>query len=340
MYRLLFNLVFRHLDPERIHTIAFAAIRWAAATPLVGGGLRRFFTRRHAPVTVLGRQFPAVFGLAAGFDKDAIGVRGLTMLGFGWVEIGTVTALAQPGNPKPRSWRVLDEHALRNQMGFNNQGAHAAAERLRRLRSTAAGRSYVVGVNIGKSRVTTAEKAADDYATSARLLAPYADFLVVNVSSPNTPGLRDLQSVELLRPILVAVRKAADEVTTPGTVPLLVKIAPDLSNDDIEAVADLAKELGLAGVSAVNTTIAHDHGPGGLSGPPLLPRGLDVVGLLRKRLGEGPTIIGCGGITTVADAQAYLDAGADLVQGFTGFIYEGPFWSSRINRGLAAGPAR
>lgn len=335
MYRLLFNQVFRRMDPEQAHHIAFQGIRLAAATPLLGAGLRWYFTRGHAPVRMLDRQVPAVFGLAAGFDKNAVGVRGLTMLGFGWVEIGTITALAQPGNDKPRSWRVLDQRALRNRMGFNNDGAAAVAERLRRVRATRSGRRAVVGVNIGKSRATPVDDAAQDYATSARLLAPFADFLVVNVSSPNTPGLRDLQAVDRLRPILVAVRDAADEVTTPGSVPLLVKIAPDLLAEEIDAIADLALELGLAGMVAVNTTIAHDLGEGGLSGPPLLARGLEVVAQLRKRLGEGPLLIGCGGITTSADAQAYLDAGADLVQGFTGFIYEGPFWASRVNRGLA-----
>jgi len=339
VYRLLFNQVFRRMDPERAHHIAFVGIRWAGMTPLLGALLRRFFTRRHTPVQVLGRDIPAVFGVAAGFDKNGTCVPGLTMLGFGWVEVGTITALAQPGNERPRLWRVLDQRAIRNRMGFNNDGAAAAAERLRRLRASAKGRRLVVGVNIGKSRATPVDDAAQDYATSARLLAPFADFLVVNVSSPNTPGLRDLQAVELLRPILQAVRTAADEVTEPGGVPLLVKIAPDLSDDEIDGVADLTADLGLAGIVAVNTTIDHDLGEGGLSGPPLLPRGLAVVTRLRQRLGDGPTIIGCGGITTGQDARAYLDAGANLVQGYTGFIYEGPFWASRVNRALAGGQA-
>lgn len=335
MYRLLFNQVFRRMDPERAHHIAFVGIRWAAAIPGLHALLRRLFTRGHAPVVAFGREVPAPFGLAAGFDKNGVGVRGLTMLGFGWVEVGTITALAQPGNDRPRLWRVLEHRAIRNQMGFNNDGAAEVAARLRRLRARASGRRYVVGVNIGKSRATPVEEAAGDYATSAGLLAPYADFLVVNVSSPNTPGLRDLQAVDQLRPILAAVRAAADEATEPGRVPVLVKIAPDLSDDDVDAVADLVLDMGLAGMVAVNTTIAHDYGPGGLSGPPLLPRGLEVVRRVRARLGEGPVVIGCGGITTVDDARAYLEAGADLVQGYTGFIYEGPFWSSRVNRGLA-----
>ena len=336
MYRLLFTQVFRRMDPERAHHVAFVGIRWAGMIPGVSHVLRAFFTRGHRPVQAMGLTFPAPFGVAAGFDKNGTCVRGLTMLGFGYVEIGTLTALAQPGNDRPRLWRVLDQRGIRNRMGFNNDGSAAAAERMSRLRRSASGRRLVVGVNIGKSRATPVDDAAQDYATSARLLAPYADYLVVNVSSPNTPGLRDLQATELLRPILEAVREAADSVTAPGSVPLLVKIAPDLTDEQIDDVAALSLELGLAGMVAVNTTIAHDLGPGGLSGPPLLRRGLEVVARLRARLGAGPVVIGCGGITTAADAQAYLDAGADLVQGYTGFIYEGPFWASRVNRGVAA----
>jgi len=336
VYAVLFNQVFRRMDPERAHHVAFVGIRWAGMVPGVSHLVRAFCTRGHRPAHAMGIAFPAPFGVAAGFDKNGTCVRGLTMLGFGYVEIGTLTALAQPGNDRPRLWRVLEQRAIRNRMGFNNDGSAAAAERLSRLRRSASGRRLVVGVNIGKSRATPVDDAAQDYATSARLLAPYADYLVVNVSSPNTPGLRDLQATELLRPILQAVRAAADSVTAPGSVPLLVKIAPDLTDDEIDAVAALSLELGLAGMVAVNTTIAHDLGPGGLSGPPLLARGLEVVARLRAALGAGPVVIGCGGITTAADAQAYLDAGADLVQGYTGFIYEGPFWASRVNRGVAA----
>ena len=194
--------------------------------------------------------------------------------------------------------RARTQRALRNRMGFNNEGSAAVAARLRRLRATPAGRRLVVGVNIGKTKVTPAEQAPADYATSAGRLAPYADYLVVNVSSPNTPGLRDLQSVEALRPILEATRVAADEATTSAglaPVPLLVKIAPDLSDDDVDAVAELAAELGLDGIVAVNTTIGHDLGPGGLSGPPVLARGLDVVARLRNQLGPDAVIVGVGG---------------------------------------------
>lgn len=344
-YSLLFNGVFRRMDPERAHELVFGLIERAGSVSVlrdvVQGGLAPYLGRGiggPGSVRVFGRVVPAPFGLAGGFDKNARAVRGLTMLGFGFVEIGTVTAHPQPGNDKPRMWRELDLRGVRNRMGFNNEGAAAAAERLRALRSTKAGRAVVVGANIGKTKVTPAAEAAGDYATSARLLAPWADYLVVNVSSPNTPGLRDLQATESLRPILEAVRAAADEATRVGSggrrVPLLVKIAPDLADDDVDAVAALALELRLDGVVAVNTTIGHDRGPGGLSGPVLRARGLQVVSRLRKRLGEGPVIIGVGGITTADDVRAYLRAGADLTQGYTSFVYEGPFWASRINRAL------
>lgn len=341
MYGLLFRLFFVRTDPERAHRMAFRWIRLASRVPVLGGVIRAVLAPpASGAVRVLGRTFPSPFGLAAGFDKNAEGVPGLTMLGFGFVEIGTVTAHAQPGNEAPRLWRIIPERALRNRMGFNNEGAEAVAERLRALRSTAKGRAHVVGVNIGKTKVTAAQDAAEDYATSARHLTPYADYLVVNVSSPNTPGLRDLQSVDALRPILQATRAAADESAAAAhrpRVPLLVKIAPDLADADVDAVADLVTELGLDGVVAVNTTIAHDLGEGGVSGPPLLDRGLVVVARLRHRLGTGKVVMGVGGISSPADARAYLAAGADLVQGYTGFIYEGPFWASRIAKALARG---
>lgn len=340
MYRLFFDTVFVRMDPERAHHRTVRLIRTVARVPLLRDAVAWYFAApATAGVRVWDRQFPSRFGLAAGFDKDARTVEGMAMLGFGFVEIGTVTAHAQPGNEQPRLWRVLDQRALRNRMGFNNEGSEAVAQRLRALRSTRRGRDLVIGVNIGKTKVTPAVAAADDYATSARRLAPYADYLVVNVSSPNTPGLRDLQSVEALRPILEATRVAADDATARAgvrPVPLLVKIAPDLSDEDVDAVADLAAELGLDGVVAVNTTIAHDLGPGGLSGPPVLARGLDVVARLRERLGPEAVIVGVGGVSTPADAREYLAVGATLVQGYTGLIYRGPAWARRITRALAA----
>ncbi|MDR2722372.1 MAG: quinone-dependent dihydroorotate dehydrogenase [Cellulomonadaceae bacterium] len=340
-YRTMFNLIFAGMDPERAHHLVYRGLAIAGRVPvlrdMVQGALAPYLGRGAGgpgSVEALGLTFPAPFGLAGGFDKNAGCVSGLAMLGFAHIEVGTITPRPQPGNEAPRMWRELNIDSLRNRMGFNNDGAHTVAANLRRLRASKRGRSIIVGVNIGKNKVTEAADAAADYAVCARVLAPYADYLVVNVSSPNTPGLRDLQSVESLQPILEAARAAADEATPGRHVPLLVKIAPDLADADVDAVADLVKDLGLDGMAAVNTTIGHDLGPGGLSGPPLLDRGLDVVARLRARLGDGPAIIGGGGVTTAADARAYLDAGATLVQGYTGFIYVGPLWPSRINKAL------
>ncbi|MDR0431866.1 MAG: quinone-dependent dihydroorotate dehydrogenase [Bifidobacteriaceae bacterium] len=348
MYRVLFERVFVRLDPELAHRVSFALIRLAGAVPPLRALIHRMFVpRRIPPVSMFGRTAPGRLGLAAGFAKNGEGIAGLAMLGFAHIEIGTVTALAQPGNPQPRLWRVLDQRGLRNRMGFNNQGAARVARRLASVRRTKAGRAATVGVNIGKSKVTPLERAPYDYATSARLLAPYADYLVVNVSSPNTPGLRDLQATDHLREILLAVRHAADAVTPhrpaevpPGVlpgqqrVPLLVKIAPDLTDEEIDAIADLAVELQLDGVVAVNTTVAHPLGEGGLSGPALRGRGVEVVGRLRQRMGDGPVIIGVGGISDVDAARAYLSAGATVIQAYTGFIYEGPAWPGRINAAI------
>jgi len=338
VYRLLFNLVFRRMDPERAHELVYGLISAVGRVPGLAPFLHRAFFAPGpgAAVEVFGRRLPGPFGLAAGFDKDARAVLGLGMLGFGFVEVGTITAQAQPGNERPRLWRLLEERGLRNRMGFNNAGAVAAAARLRALRRSARGRELVVGVNLGKTKVTAAARAAQDYAFSASQLAPFADYLVVNVSSPNTPGLRDLQSVDALRPILSEVRLAVDAAVGGRHVPLLVKIAPDLADEDVDAVAELALELALDGVVAVNTTIAHELGPGGVSGPAVRERGIEVVRRLRERLGEHVVIIGVGGISTGADAQRYLEAGATLVQGYTGFVFEGPFYASRINRFLAS----
>jgi dihydroorotate dehydrogenase len=344
VYPLLFRTVAVRLDPERAHRVGMALIRAAGSVPVLSDVVRATLGRRPdraVPAAEQGGPFarpvPGVLGLAAGLDKDADTVLGLDMIGFGFIEVGTVTAQPQPGNEAPRLWRHVERRALRNRMGFNNHGAAAAGEQLRRLRGTRRGRAVVVGANIGKSKVTPLADAVADYEASAREVARWADYLVVNVSSPNTPGLRDLQAVDTLRPILTAVRSAADDAAG-RPVPLFVKIAPDLADDDIDAVADLARELELTGVVATNTTIAHDLGPGGLSGEPLRERALAVVRRLRARLGEGPVIIGVGGISSVADAEAMLDAGADLLQAYSAFIYHGPAWPGRINR--AQGRAR
>jgi dihydroorotate dehydrogenase len=304
-------------------------------TRLVGGTVPRGRDDART-VELFGRRLAGPLGLAAGFDKEAAAVPGLTALGFSFVEIGTVTRFPQPGNPRPRLWRLVDQRALRNAMGFNNAGSAAIARSLRQLRKTPGGWEYVVGVNIGKSKVTDPADAPEDYLVSARRLARYADYLVVNVSSPNTPGLRDLQAVDALRPILKAARRGAAQSLAKANrapdLPLLVKIAPDLPDSAVDAVADLVTELDLAGVVAVNTTTAHHLGAGGLSGPPLRARGLAVVERLRERLGPGKTVIGVGGISCAGDIAAYLAAGANAVQAYTAFIYEGPFWPARVQR--------
>jgi dihydroorotate dehydrogenase len=354
IYPTLFNTLFRRMDPEQAHQLGFRTIRAVGGLPGGLALLRRLYPADDPVLasTVLGIDFPAPFGLAAGFDKNAEGVDALAALGFGSIEIGTVTGQGQPGNPRPRLVRLIADRAVVNRMGFNNEGAAAVAHRLKRRAATNVGgsRRTVLGVNIGKTKAVEEADAAEDYVASTKLLAPYADYLVVNVSSPNTPGLRNLQAVEVLRPLLSAVRAAADEAVRGRTVPLLVKIAPDLADPDVDAVADLALELGLDGIIATNTTIGRSGlkssaakieaaGGGGLSGAPLKARSLEVLERLRERIEAQPgrpALISVGGIETAADAWQRLVSGADLVQGYTGFVYEGPAWASRINRGLAA----
>jgi dihydroorotate dehydrogenase len=332
VYQAFFDSVFASMDPEQAHERAVAAIR--AAGPIT----RRAIRVPAAPRRVMGLEFPHAFGLAAGFDKNARAVPGLLGLGFGHVEVGTVTAQPQPGNPQPRLFRLVDDRAIVNRMGFNNDGAAVVASRLHRLRRTRVGRDAVVGVNIGRSRAVPADDATADYVESARMLAPFASYLVVNVSSPNTPGLRDLQAVAELQPLLMAVREVS------GDVPLVVKISPDLADDDVDAVADLALELGLQGISATNTTTSRPDslrtdratidaaGTGGLSGPVLRERALEVLTRLRSRTQGRVALIGVGGVSTPDDVRERLAAGADLVQAYTGFIYGGPAWPARLAR--------
>ena len=346
LYDLLYKTVLTRTDPELIHDASVKAIEVTSGIPLVRDAVRQMWGRRPIlPVPSanqggpFARPVPGLLGLAAGMDKEGRAVEGMDMLGFGFVEVGTFTARAQAGNDRPRMWRHPRIRAIRNRMGFNNPGADEAARRLRALRATARGRSIVVGANIGKTRTTALVDAVEDYRYSAARVARWVDYLVVNVSSPNTPGLRTLQSVEALRPILVAVSEVGDAAAG-RHVPLLVKIAPDLADEDVDAVADLVTGMGLDGVVATNTTIDHDLGEGGLSGAPLLPRSLEVVRRLRARLGEGPTVIGVGGISSIMDAELMLDAGADLLQAYTAFVYNGPAWPGRLNRTLATARRR
>jgi dihydroorotate dehydrogenase len=336
-YRLLFDRVLTRIDPEVAHRLGFAALR--AAEPVL--------RRRPAPsasLEAMGLTFPGPLGLAAGFDKNAEGIDAFAALGFSFVEVGTVTGEPQPGNPTPRLFRLPEDRAIVNRMGFNNHGAEVVAHRLA-ARRAGRHRDVVVGVNIGRTKAVPASEAVADYEKSTRLLAPYADYLVVNVSSPNTPGLRDLQAVDQLGPLLGAVRRQADAVRD-RHLPLLVKIAPDLADKDVLAVADLALDLGLDGIVATNTTIGREGlrsphravdlvGTGGLSGPPLRSRAVEVLRLLRERVGPDLTLVAAGGIETAEDARERLAAGATLLQAYTAFVYEGALWPSKMQRELS-----
>lgn len=337
IYQLVFKVIFSRMDAEVAHHFVMRCIRLAGILRLTK--LLKLKATGKAAVQAFGIHFDAPFGLAAGFDKNAVAVKALGELGFSHVEIGTVTALPQSGNEKPRIFRLIADRALINRMGFNNDGAAVVASRLAKLRARHGGHLPVIGVNIGKSRVVDVEDAEADYRESARLLAPHADYLAVNVSSPNTPGLRSLQSVTALEPILKAVIEVA------GGKPVLVKIAPDLANEDIIAVADLVLELKLAGVIATNTTISREHlasshkiidqaGAGGLSGAPLKARSLEILRLLHARMNHRAAIISVGGVETGAEAAERISNGATLVQGYTGWIYNGPLWARKINRQL------
>jgi len=339
IYRLLYTLLLSRFDAERVHRLTARGLIAVVRIP----PLRRLLRALLAPhdpalrVHALGLDLPSPLGLAAGFDKDAAGIEAYTALGFGFVEVGTITAQGQPGNPGTRIFRLTRERALVNRMGFPNAGAAAAEERLRARDRSAA----VVGVNVGKTRF--AEDDVADYRESARRLAPHADYLVLNVSSPNTPGLRDMQAVDRLAELIAAVRAELDG--TSRQPPLLVKIAPDLSDEDLDAIADLALRERLDGLIATNTTI--DRGvlrdptapdvpaEGGISGAPLKPRAVAVLQRLHARTEGRLTLISVGGIETADDAWERIRAGATLVQAYTGFVYGGPLWPRRVNRGLA-----
>lgn len=343
IYRLLYTLVLARFDAERVHRATARGLRLVNAIPPKRRALRRLLAPHDASLRVraLGLDLPSPLGLAAGFDKEAAGFDAYVSLGFGYVEVGTVTAAGQPGNAGRRIFRLTRERALVNRMGFPNEGAAAAEARLRGRDRAAA----VVGVNVGKTRA--AEDAVADYQASVRRLAPHADYLVLNVSSPNTPGLRDMQAVDRLGELIAAVRVALADapIRRAGGVPLLVKIAPDLSDEDVDAIADLALRERLDGLIATNTTV--DRGclrdpaapdvpaEGGISGAPLKARSLAVLRRLHARTGGALTLISVGGIETADDAWERIRAGATLVQAYTGFVYGGPLWPRRVNRGLA-----
>lgn len=355
IYPLIFNTVFKPMDAELAHKIGFLGVKMLRSSK-VSTSLHRFMLpSAKLQTTAMGLTFPSPFGLAAGFDKEGSGINALGDLGFGHVEIGTVTGSAQPGNPRKRLFRLVDDFAVINRMGFNNDGAEVAAQRVKQARENIASqfamdqsRRPIIGVNIGKTKKVELDNAIEDYRFSTRTLAPFADYLTVNVSSPNTPGLRTLQAVETLRPLLEAVRDEIDATVSSRHIPLLVKIAPDLSDEEIVAIAQLAMDMKLDGIIATNTTIARDNlglktpmakveecGAGGLSGRPLKERSLEVTRLLKKTVGDQLCIVSVGGVTSGYDVKERLDAGATLVQGYSAFLYEGPLWAARINRQLS-----
>ncbi len=346
MYKRIFAPLLFCLPPEVAHGVVFSALRVLGRVPF----LLRLLARLAGPapsslrVRAMGLDFPNPIGLAAGLDKDGVAIDALAALGFGFVEVGTLTAERQAGNPKPRLFRLRADRALLNRMGFNNCGAEEAGRRLARRRRG----GIIVGINIGKTRAVPDEDAAiaADYAASARALAGAADYLVINVSSPNTPGLRGLQSPERLRPLLEAVRAACREACPERSIPLLIKISPDLRDEEIDSLADLALELGLAGIIATNTTVSREGlttdpeavralGPGGVSGRPLKARSLQVLGRLHARVRGRLVLISAGGIESADDAWERLRAGATLVQIYTALVYEGPTLPRRLARGLA-----
>jgi len=337
MYSIVFRLL-QKLDPEFSHQMGMWLIR-AAGLPVIRGWLRQKTAPSSAlSLTVLGSTFASPVGLAAGFDKNAVGIRGLYALGFDHVEVGTITPVAQGGNKRPRLFRLIDDGGLINRMGFNNDGAQAVARRLARLRKKG-GDLPIIGVNIGKNLTTSLDGAQDDYVVATKKLVKYADYLVVNVSSPNTPGLRGLQQEKALRPLLASIQAVA------GQTPVLVKIAPELDDAQITGVAKLIMELGLAGIVATNTTTDREGlraspaeleaiGEGGLSGKPLAQRARQVVGLLRQTLPRTFCVISVGGVLTGEDVAERLAAGANLVQAYTGFVYRGPLFAKFLTREL------
>jgi dihydroorotate dehydrogenase len=343
LWPLLKPLAFQ-IDPERAHHLTVELLaRWSA---MFGGRVREDDIAR-APslaVAAMGLRFPNPIGLAAGLDKNAVAIPAWQALGFGFIEVGTVTALAQPGNPRPRLFRLARDEALVNRMGFNNEGADAMRLRLERLRRRGL-LQVPLGVNLGKSKVTPADQAADDYRRSFERLGELADYVVVNISSPNTPGLRDLQRVDEVERIIEAIQAPNQRLNQPR--PLLVKLAPDLADEDAIACAQAALRAGCAGLILTNTTIRFEgllsstNGmSGGLSGRPLQSRSTELLAKVRQAIGPGPVLIGVGGVMDPDDAAAKLAAGANLVQVYTGLIYRGPGFVRELLRALAHQAAR
>ncbi|WP_073096488.1 quinone-dependent dihydroorotate dehydrogenase [Cyclobacterium lianum] len=340
MYKHLIKPILFTQNPESAHHITFSLIKRLFNLPVIRSVIQSAFAYEHQDLEreVFGLKFKNPIGLAAGFDKDARLIDEMSLLGFGFIEIGTLTPKAQPGNPRPRLFRLPKDQALINRMGFNNGGVAAAVERLKKRKS-----GILVGGNIGKNKDTPNDHALDDYLYSLHALHPHVDYFVINVSSPNTPNLRELQEKEPLKRLLFAVKSAADHY--PRKRPILLKIAPDLSDNQLDDIIAIVTETKIDGVIATNTTVTREGletseklvgkiGAGGLSGKILKKRSTEVIRYLTSRSGNAFPVIGVGGIFTAEDALEKLDAGASLVQVYTGMIYEGPAMVKRLKMGL------
>jgi dihydroorotate dehydrogenase len=332
-YERLVRPILFSFSPEAAHNLAIRNLRAISSWPSVLHQLERF-QPVPKPRTVFGLTFPNPIGLAAGFDKNGVAIPAWAALGFGFVEIGTVTAKPQPGNPKPRIFRYPEQEALINRLGFNNDGAGVVAARLRALRESGRWPAIPVGINIGKSKITPIENAVADYLYSFRVLAPLADYVVLNVSSPNTPGLRSLQEHDALEQLLVAIRRDNEGVGKP----VLLKIAPDLSMAELEEIVAACEQHAVAGIIATNTTLDHSaissarDQTGGLSGRPLREKSTAFVRAIASR--SSLPVIASGGISDAASAREKLEAGAALLQIYTGYVYRGPGLLREIAQGL------
>jgi dihydroorotate dehydrogenase len=344
LYRMLFRFVLRWIDAERAHGLVEGLMRIYARVPGALWLTDRLLGPRDPGLRVkaMGLDFRSPLCVAAGMDKNATWYAPLAALGFGGVEVGTVTAHRQPGNELPRMMRLLEERALFNRLGFPSDGAEAVARRLGGSRTRA-----VIGVNVGKTRKVELDDAVADYCESVRILAPHADYIALNVSSPNTPGLTEMQTVERLEALIDGVQAELKASGRAGSPPLLLKLGPDLADREIERVAALAAQRRLDGIIAVNTTVKTDgvtmtdafarcrEKGGGVSGPPLRERSYEVLRLLRRCVGDRVPLVSVGGVDSAADAWQRILAGATLVQAHTAFVYGGPLWPQRVNRGLS-----
>ncbi len=341
MYKLLIRPILFSFDPENIHYRVFSILKLIHKLPLGGLLMRSLYNSKvnNQAVEVFGLRFKNRIGLAAGFDKDAKLFNELGSLGFGFIEVGTVTPKAQDGNPKPRLFRLPEDKALINRMGFNNGGVLDMLERLKSRKD----KNLIIGGNIGKNKVTPNENAKDDYISLFNQLFDYVDYFVVNVSSPNTPNLRELQEKGPLLDLLKSLQDLNAKKDNPK--PILLKIAPDLTNGQLDDIIEISKESNIAGIVATNTTISRDNlkmnqdevakiGAGGLSGQPVKDRSTEVISYLYKNSNEDLDIVAVGGVFSGKDALEKLEAGAKLVQVYTGFVYEGPSMISKINRYL------